>query len=204
MNQTELAALTVLTADTGFIACASIGSRQAGLQSGLLSANALVILTVGMLLQLVVASTSAGATVTLATVLPLAAVTVCAATDAATGYVLDAVTLPALAGTLILASSQHQLSVAALGAFTAGGVLALLYAVTLGRGLGLGDVKLACCIGAALGGRDALLSLGVAFILGGAYAAFLLLTRRGSRRDTVAFAPYLGAGMAAISIYRVW
>jgi leader peptidase (prepilin peptidase)/N-methyltransferase len=132
----------------------------------------------------------------------MAAVTVCAATDSFSGYVFDAVTLPAFGAILALASFQHHFLFAAAGALAAGAAMALLYAVTMGRGLGLGDVKLACCIGAALGAYDALASLDAAFVAGGVYAAFLLLTRRGSRGDEMRFAPYLAAGMAALSVYR--
>jgi leader peptidase (prepilin peptidase)/N-methyltransferase len=72
----------------------------------------------------------------------------------------------------------------------------------LGRGLGLGDAKLACCIGAALGPSDGLASLGIAFVLGGAYAGFLLVSRRGRRSDAVPFAPYLAFGTVLMSLYR--
>jgi prepilin signal peptidase PulO-like enzyme (type II secretory pathway) len=138
----------------------------------------------------------------LVSVASVAAVTVCAATDSFSGYVFDAVTLPAGVAILTFAWFQHHLPAAAAGALTAGTAMGLLYVVTLGRGIGLGDVKLACCIGSALGAYDSLLSLGVAFVSGGVYAAYLLLTRRRSRGDEMRFAPYLAAGMAALSVYR--
>lgn len=122
-----------------------------------------------------------------------------AACDASCGYVFDAITLPALASMLLAAVLTHDLARVAAGAAAAGGALALLYAMTRGRGLGLGDVKLACCIGAASGTRMALEALGVAFVLGGAYAGFLLVTRRGNRKDEMRFAPYLLAGFAAVA-----
>jgi prepilin signal peptidase PulO-like enzyme (type II secretory pathway) len=140
----------------------------------------------------------------LAWVASFAAISVSAATDAGSGYVFDAVTIPAVCALLLLAYFQQQLVLAAGGAIAAGGAMALLYALTWGRGLGLGDVKLACCIGAALGARDALLALAAAFVLGGAYACFILITRRGSRGDEVRFAPYLAAGMATLSIHRLY
>ncbi len=133
----------------------------------------------------------------------MAAVTVCAATDIATGYVFDTVTFPAVAVSLLIAASFHQLSTALVGAATAGGGMGALYALTRGRGLGFGDVKLACCIGAGIGNSNALLSIGAAFVLGGVYAAYLLAMKRGSRGDELRFAPYMAAGMAAVAFYRM-
>lgn len=132
----------------------------------------------------------------------LSSAAVCAATDAACGYIFDIVTLPALAMLLMLAWAAGEAFAAIAGALAAGGALALLYAATRGRGLGLGDVKLACCIGAALGAFDAIRALGIAFVAGGCYAAVLLLFRRASRGDAIRFAPYLAAGTAVMAFIR--
>ena len=135
-------------------------------------------------------------------ILVIAAVTVCALTDAQTGYIFDAISLTSLVGILVFSAANHTLVPALIGACAAGGALMLLHAVTLGRGLGLGDVKLACCIGAALGPSDGLASLGIAFVLGGTYAGFLLSSQRRGRNDTVPFAPYLAFGTILMSLYR--
>lgn len=79
-----------------------------------------------------------------------------------------------------------------------------LYALTHGRGLGLGDAKLACCIGAATGAANGLESLGTAFVLGGTYAAYLLASKRACRKDELRFAPYLAAGLAAVALHGVF
>lgn len=123
-----------------------------------------------------------------------------AACDAACGYVFDAITFPGFAAMLVVAVLTHAAMPVLAGAAEAGGALGLLYVMTRGRGLGLGDVKIACCIGAASGTRTALEVLGVAFVLGGAYAGFLLATGRGSRKDEMRFAPYLLAGFAAVAL----
>lgn len=119
----------------------------------------------------------------------------CAITDLASGYVFDVVTLPTLAALLFAAAVNAHFAAAAAGALAAGGALAALYVVTAGRGLGFGDVKLACCIGAAFGAADALRCLEIAFVLGGIYAAALLCLRRAKRGDEVPFAPFLFAAM---------
>jgi prepilin signal peptidase PulO-like enzyme (type II secretory pathway) len=201
MNRAALGILAIVFFNTSFIVFAWVGARCGGVHSGLRSVKALTILIAGTLLQLAVAAIGGS---TPSAIASMSAVTVCAATDAATGFVFDAVTLPACAGIIALASFHHELYAATTGALAAGGAMLILYGVTFGRGLGLGDVKLACCVGAALGANDALLALAVAFIAGGIYASFLLLTRRSARRDAVAFGPYIAVGTAALTLYRVW
>ena len=80
-------------------------------------------------------------------------------------------------------------------ALAVGGVsLALAYFRT---GLGLGDVKLGAVIGLWLGWLDPwmlVFGLSVGVFLGGIAALFLLITRQASRKDPMAYGPYLIAG----------
>ncbi len=84
---------------------------------------------------------------------------------------------------------------AALCALAVGSVsLALAY---LRTGLGLGDVKLTAVIGLWLGWFDPwmlVFGLCIGVFLGGIAALFLLITRRASRKDPMAYGPYLIAG----------
>ena len=84
---------------------------------------------------------------------------------------------------------------AALCALAVGGIsLALAYFRT---GLGLGDVKLGAVIGLWLGWLDPwmlVFGLCIGVFLGGIAALFLLITRRASRKDPMAYGPYLIAG----------
>ena len=118
-----------------------------------------------------------------------------AACDAASGYVFDAITLPCLGAMAVYGGITHTLPAFLMGAGATGGSLTLLYALTRGRGLGGGDVKLAFCIGGGAGVAGGVEALGIAFILGGVYAGYLLLTKRGQRGDALRFAPYMVAGM---------
>lgn len=127
---------------------------------------------------------------------------VAAITDAQTGYVFDSVTLPSLAAVLAIAAFTGSLELALGGALCAGGCLGFLWIVTRGRGLGGGDVKLACCIGAASGITGGLTVLAIAFVAGGAYAAYLLATGRAKRGTEMRFAPYLAASLAALFLMR--
>ncbi|HET9097477.1 MAG TPA: prepilin peptidase, partial [Candidatus Baltobacteraceae bacterium] len=124
-----------------------------------------------------------------------------AACDAACGYVFDSITLPCLALLLLISIVSQTLAAFSIGVLACGGALMILYTVTRGRGLGLGDVKLACCIGAAAGAVGGVEALGIAFVFGGAYGAFLLGTGRAQRGAELRFAPYLAAGTALIALH---
>ncbi len=127
----------------------------------------------------------------------LGAVVVAAACDFECGYVFDAITMPSLGIMIVLTSFAHTTPAFAGGAAATGGALAAVYAATRGRGLGLGDVKLACCIGGCTGVQGGIASLAIAFALGGVCGAYLVIFKRGKRGDELRFAPFLAAGMAA-------
>jgi leader peptidase (prepilin peptidase)/N-methyltransferase len=82
------------------------------------------------------------------------------------------------------------------GAGVAGFLLAALVSPG-GRGLGLGDVKLAGVLGGLLGWwgwSDALVGLLSGFVLGGVGALLLLVARRVDRRSDMAFGPAMLLG----------
>ena len=128
----------------------------------------------------------------------------CALSDAYTGYIFDAVTLPGLGIALLASAAAGVFNQCAAGALAAGGALGVLYVVTRGRGLGMGDIKMACCIGAGLGAAGSLGAIAISFIAGGAYAAYLLIAKRGSRGDCMRFGPYLAFGFLAVSLHRLF
>jgi len=88
----------------------------------------------------------------------------------------------------------------ALGAGVGAAALVAVFGVmhlAPGGGLGLGDVKLAGLLGAALGwlGPSAvLLGLIVGLVVAGLYAGALLATRRATRADHIAYGPHLLLG----------
>lgn len=117
---------------------------------------------------------------------------------------------PITAACLVLASfgssSPAWWSVLA-GVFVWVTPLALIYVLTRGRGMGLGDVKIAVPLGATLGWFGisvALIGLVVAFVLGAVVGAGVLVRRsqvslRGHRR--IAFGPFLLVGSAASVVW---
>jgi leader peptidase (prepilin peptidase)/N-methyltransferase len=129
-----------------------------------------------------------------ATVLVLALIPV-VAMDIERRLIPDAVVLPATAFALALgiAAEPGRWWLRPLAAAGAGGLLLVLWAVHP-EGMGLGDVKLAALLGAALG-ASVVPALAVAFGAGGLTAAWLLVARgRRGLRTAVPFAPYLAGG----------
>ncbi len=82
----------------------------------------------------------------------------------------------------------------ALGAIIVSAALGLLVAVSRGAWMGAGDPVVGLLMGAALGFPLAAAGLFLAFIIGGAVAAALLLQGAVTRKTPVPFAPFLAAG----------
>jgi leader peptidase (prepilin peptidase) / N-methyltransferase len=107
----------------------------------------------------------------------------------------DAIVLPALGAILVLQIAFHpdhtlEWVLASLGAALFFFIPMLIYPA----GMGMGDVKLAALLGAALG-KSVTLAVGFAVLAGGA-VALLVLTREGmgARKNAIAFGPFLAVG----------
>jgi prepilin signal peptidase PulO-like enzyme (type II secretory pathway) len=124
----------------------------------------------------------------------LACAVVCAASDLATGLVFDLVTGSTAAIVLAWALLHQTVRVELLGGYLSIAPLALLHLVTRGRGIGIGDIKLAGVIGGAIGGAGALVAIGAAFVTGACWAVMMLASRKVGRGDTLPFAPFLALG----------
>jgi prepilin signal peptidase PulO-like enzyme (type II secretory pathway) len=75
------------------------------------------------------------------------------------------------------------------------GPIFLIYAVTKGKGMGFGDVKLAFNMGFILGVWAGLTALYLGFISGGIAGLYLLLTRKKKMKSKIAFGPFLLLGL---------
>jgi leader peptidase (prepilin peptidase)/N-methyltransferase len=135
-------------------------------------------------------------------VLLLAVLAALAAIDVEERRIPNAIVLPAAAAMLALQVALApdralEWTLAALGAAGLLLVLALVNPV----GLGMGDVKLALLLGAALGG-----GVVAALVVGSSLAALyglLRLVRHGAdaRRSTFPYAPFLAAGAAIVLLF---
>jgi prepilin signal peptidase PulO-like enzyme (type II secretory pathway) len=99
----------------------------------------------------------------------------------------------------LLLTTYYLLITGAIGALLGAGLLGILWIITQGRGLGLGDVKLMIPLGALFGHMDTALLLLVAFVIGGIMAAILLITKKVTMKTAVPFGPFL-AGTAILFI----
>lgn len=96
---------------------------------------------------------------------------------------------------LIFSPSQTPWLNHLLGAVFGGLFFLLLVALSRGRGMGMGDVKLAVVSGLVLGSPDIGLAIVLAFILGGAWGAILLFAGKKTLHDKIPFAPIFILGM---------
>ena len=110
--------------------------------------------------------------------------------DVRTGLVPDLFTLVPLALMLAIALWQHEwwMFVSAAVPFVP---FAMAAALSRGRGMGWGDVKLVALGGAVLGAQLALVAFAAACML-----AVAINYTRGRKRGAIAFAPYLAAAIA--------
>jgi hypothetical protein len=114
--------------------------------------------------------------------------------DIRDGLLYDAITIPfALFGFVPVLTGLISLREALIGGTLCGVLFYCLYILARG-GLGGGDMKFAAGLGVWLGWEAAVIAVWTAFMLGGAVAALLLITRRRGRYDGIPFGPFLAIG----------
>jgi len=82
-----------------------------------------------------------------------------------------------------------------------GGGLLLIIALISGGGMGGGDIKFAAALGLCLGWQYLLLTLLLAFLLGGIGGALLLISKLKSRKDFIPFGPFIAIGALFSLLY---
>jgi prepilin signal peptidase PulO-like enzyme (type II secretory pathway) len=129
----------------------------------------------------------------------LVALLVCTGTDLIDFRVPNVVTYPAtalaLAAALVL--PDGNVVSGAIAALLGGGIFLVMAVITRG-GLGLGDVKLAVLIGAALGFPTAYQAFALGVVAGGIAIAILFFGGVVSRRQAVPYAPFLALAATAM------
>lgn len=124
------------------------------------------------------------------------ALVIAVGTDFSHQIIPDQISLGASAALAAIALASQDWTGLLGGAILFG--LLLLIAVGSRGGMGGGDIKLALAIGLALGWRLGLVSLFLAFMVGGILAVAVLI--RGRRREALPFGPFLALG-AWIAIF---
>ncbi|HET9392956.1 MAG TPA: A24 family peptidase [Candidatus Rubrimentiphilum sp.] len=181
-------------ADAALMSAAISACKRCGIRKKILTPCSGVVLSACWLVQSVFSTRTNSFWESALVLVLVGCLAVSAVTDLAAGYIFDSVTLSGLVAASLIGMIDGRFAPIAGGAFLVSGAILALHAASRGRGIGLGDAKLAACVGALLGPRNGLRSLGFAFVLGGTYAAVLLLSRRARGKETVPFAPYLAAG----------
>jgi len=77
---------------------------------------------------------------------------------------------------------------------TAGGTLLLILNYFTNGKIGEGDIKLAAVLGMCVGAAAVFDIIFYSFIVGGLVAVFLMVTGKNSRKDEIAFVPFIAAG----------
>jgi leader peptidase (prepilin peptidase)/N-methyltransferase len=150
------------------------------------------------------AAFAAAAGVPLHGAIALEGIAVAALVDARCGYVFDPLVVTSLVFCAAAAWVEGFGVGAIAGGAATGGALAAVRLATKGRGLGLGDVKLAALLGAGFGAAAGLAALGSAFVIGGALGGLLVALRKASLKTAVGFGPYLLAGILSVLSYHLF
>jgi prepilin signal peptidase PulO-like enzyme (type II secretory pathway) len=85
-----------------------------------------------------------------------------------------------------------------IGAAFGGIFFAALIAVTRGKGMGMGDLKLAIPLGLLFGWPDIIFVLIFAFVIGAAVGLFAIARGKNSMKGTLPFGPFLALGAATV------
>lgn len=81
-----------------------------------------------------------------------------------------------------------------LSALVASGFLMILNLITKGRGMGMGDVKLAVFMGLFLGWQKTILAFYVAFVVGAILGIILMILKRANKKSQIPFGPLMILG----------
>lgn len=79
------------------------------------------------------------------------------------------------------------------GAGLIGGFFLVQYAVSRGRWIGAGDIRMGLLMGFALGMARGLVGLFVAYLLGALFASYLLITKKADGKTPIPFGTFLSA-----------
>lgn len=88
-----------------------------------------------------------------------------------------------------------------IGAAVGFGVFGIIILVTKGKGMGIGDWKMAIALGLLFGWPKIALLIGIAFILGGIAAVIILAAGKKKLRDSLPFGPFLVLASVLILIF---
>ncbi len=77
----------------------------------------------------------------------------------------------------------------------------LIVLLTKGKGMGIGDVKLAGAIGLLMGSPDAFLALALSFVIGSAIGLFLMSLNKKKFKEPIPFGPHMVIGVFTVMFF---
>ncbi len=88
-----------------------------------------------------------------------------------------------------------------MSSFAIAGFFLFLVLITRGRGMGAGDIKLGFLLGLVNGFPLNIIAIFLGFVLGAVYSLFLIVFRKTTIKDTIAFGPFLILGSLICLLY---
>ncbi len=95
---------------------------------------------------------------------------------------------------ILIATSMSMIAINIITGLASSCFFLFFWYFTHGRGMGLGDVKLALLLGFLLGFPKIVVALYIAFLTGAAYGVILILIGKKSLKTRIAFGPFLVLG----------
>lgn len=87
------------------------------------------------------------------------------------------------------------------GLFVAAVLFGLLILITRGKGMGMGDLKLAAALGLIFGWPDILVVIGVAFVTGSVVGIFEILRHAKTMKSAIPFGPFLALSSIVVFFF---
>lgn len=117
----------------------------------------------------------------------------------------DSMVILGIIGVLSLGQAFEALQGPALwlSAIGAGGFFILLWFITKGKGMGLGDAKFAFLMGLILGYPNIIVACYLAFLTGALYGVILILLRKKKLRAHIPFGPFLVLGTVIALVWGI-
>lgn len=103
--------------------------------------------------------------------------------------------------TIVFFPAHQSIFYKIIGAVFALALFGLIIFLTKGRGMGMGDLKLAGALGLLFGWPKIVLILMAAFIIGGFWSAIILIAKKKSLKDSIPFGPFLSLAALLIILF---
>ncbi|PKM78581.1 MAG: prepilin peptidase [Firmicutes bacterium HGW-Firmicutes-15] len=131
-----------------------------------------------------------------------AILTITAFTDLDEGIIPDLITCPGIVIGLLLSPYMIGIKSSALGAIIFSGICISIAILSHG-GMGGGDIKLAGFIGTFTGYGGSMITLIIASVAGGIWAAILLWQGKAHRKTAIKFGPFLSVAAWLVWMYEI-